>query len=341
MKKFRLVITIVLFVVMAFSLVACKKGNSEELTMEETSMPAYENTFTFMPDTLPTDQTELIRLAAQMYATANQNTQAMQSAAFLVKYNSNIKINLGVATMEIPVQGYRYQLKTGTEFYSTEYAIPGEEGLGSLAGMFSKESSDFASRSYADVTKANYMFSEKSYSPTISKDPETNEVRIESNFSDKNLVSASKWSPEQPLPYYCSAQEEPFYAANRSMTENNILSATIEYCKSLSGNYYRLQLELDVDKEETWERTIEELRSGAGEDAKYTKMTEIIEIWENGYYKSFRSLDHTWSKKGTMTMEFDYNTYYYYDAEHTVPSYYQNFSEAKEKALAYFEENKQ
>lgn len=339
MKAFKIVLSVLLIVALvgmiAVIIFVKSPSSNEELKLEESSKPEYETTFGFVPETLPTDETELIRLAARMYDVANRNTQDLENVAFIIKYNSTISLNLGVS-LPIPIQGYRYQLKNGTEYYATEYAIPGSSGLGGMAGQFSKENSHFASRSYGDASKAEYLYSQKSYAPSIVMDEKTNEPVITSDFSEKNLVPEKLWSPKQPLPYYCSVQSERFYAANRSMSENNILSASIEKCKGQSGDYYRLIIELDVTKEETWERTIDELRQGTAPDGHYTSMTEIIDIWENGYYKSFRSLDKSEWKKGGFSMDFDYNTYYFYDDAHTTPTAYSNFAEAKQNALAFF-----
>lgn len=357
-KKTIVVIVSILLILALLSLLAViifvhNPASNEELILFETVMPEYDNTFTFITaEMLETDEsdsnsfalsektlnncnTNLTELATEMYRVANENAAKMPSYASLIKFASTVTVNVLGKKIDVPVQGYRYKLKNGTEYYATEYSIPGSEGLGPVAGMFAKESSDFASRSYADVTKADYMYSEKSYSPTIELN-DAGEPEIKYDFSEKNMVPTSKWAIEQPVPCYCIEQDDTFYASNRSMSPNNILSPSIEYIKSTGGNYYRIVLDLDVEKEESWERTMDELRQGTGPDAKYTKLHEIIEIWENGYYKSFRSIDHVVWKNGLMEMELDFKTYYYYDEEHCDPASYDNFTEVKEKALVYF-----
>ena len=290
------------------------------------------------PHNLPTDQEDLIALAARMYDVANKNTKRLDKCAFLISYNSNIKGNI-LISFEIPVFGYRYQLKNGTEYWGTEYSIP-QGNAEQAASMFAKENSMFALRSYTDVSKMDYLYSLKSYKPTLVRDEETGVISIESDFSDKNLVPQKKWKIEQKTPVFSSTQEEPYYAAGRPMTTNNIKTASIEYKRSKEGNYYVIVVELDTDEKETWENTIEELRSGAGDDARYDKMTETLEIWENGYYKRFKSEDYcsAWYDAGGkphMEFIFNFDTNFFYEDKYTDPDVYDNFAEAKADALAY------
>lgn len=277
-----------------------------------------------------------IALAAQLYATANANTQNLHAFALSIKYSTSINIVLGsLLTLSIPVVGLRYQVKNGTEYYATEYALPNGDGAEALAGWFAKESSMFASRSYVDIASMDYMYSEKCYSPTMTVDPETGKVTVESDYSAANRVPESKWAKKQPIPVFSMQQDKPYWVANRPMTETNISDATVEYVKSDAGNYYSIVLELDVTKPETYENTIGELRAGAGEDAKYDKMTETLEIWENGYYKRFHSLDLCSAKNGFMTFDFDFDTSFFYGPESTNPANYDNFIEIKQIATEY------
>lgn len=310
----------------------------ENISFGQTSEPDFEGSIDFLnPLFLPKNKQDRIEAAEKLYALANENTQKTDAFALSIKYSTCININLLGAKMSIPVVGLRYQLKNGTEYYATEYAMPEGEGVGVLAGWFAKESSMFASRSYVDIQKMDYMYSEKSYSPTFTVDETTGAVTIVSDFTSDNMVDTKKWAKEQAVPTFSVKQNKPYYVANRPMTKTNILDAEIEYIRSAEGNYYKVVLELDVDKKETWENTIEELRSGAGDDAKYDKMTETLEIWENGYYKRFHSLDLCSAKGGFMTFDFNFDTSFFYGENSLKPSSYDNFLDAKRLALQYNE----
>lgn len=304
----------------------------------EFSEPAYSGAISAFasPNSLPanTAQTkeERIALAARMYEVANANTQHLNGWALSIKYSTCINIG---SFLSIPVVGLRYQLKNGNEYYATEYALPDGDAAGTLAGWFAKESSMFASRSYVDVTKTDYMYSEKCYSPTIEINSETKEVKVTSNYSPDNMVPEEKWAKKQPVPTFSAEQDKPYWVANRPMTATNILDATIEYVETPEGNYYSIVIELDVTKPETYENTIGELRAGAGDDAKYDKMTETLEIWENGYYKRFHSLDYCSASGGIMKFDFDFDTSFFYGESSLKPENYDNFIEVKQIAEAF------
>ena len=66
-------------------------------------------------------------------------------------------------------------------------------------------------------------------------------------------------------------------------------------------------------------------------------MTETLEIWENGYYKRFHSLDLCSAKGGFMTFDFNFDTSFFYGENSLKPSSYDNFLDAKRLALQYNE----
>ncbi|MGN0767958.1 MAG: hypothetical protein ACI4M8_01245 [Christensenellales bacterium] len=306
-------------------------------TTDFSSVRAKLDTFVGKDVSSASVQADLIKASAEAYRTACANAKSAENMYLFV----NCKTTMMPGTiLEIPVIGNRYVLKTGTEFYYTEYSIPGG-GLGGLAGAFAPENTTFALRSYSDASIMDYVYSEKSLSPQFLKADDGSDavVGIERYWDDpEKQISEDKWAKEQLQGIYCSAQTGEYTATDQNITEETIKSAQIEYKTSENGNYYILTLELDTDNPKTTERSIDNLRKGANsEDANYTSMVETIEIWENGYFKYFKSLDE-WAmhgKNGGMSSLIDYETTFYFDAAHTDPTIYMDFAEAKTNALAY------
>lgn len=70
-------------------------------------------------------------------------------------------------------------------------------------------------------------------------------------------------------------------------------------------------MQLDVDNPLTTSKTLVNLKKGAGDSAVYTSISEYIEIWDNGYFKSFLSTDK-W-KSNTLKAVLPYHTTYSYN----------------------------
>ena len=98
------------------------------------------NSLLISPDSIPeTDSEDAINLAYKMYLIANENMKKTDKWTTLVDCSTTMYIG---SLFEIPVVGRRYYLKNGTEYYYTEYQVPGG-GAGGLAGMAAPENSDF------------------------------------------------------------------------------------------------------------------------------------------------------------------------------------------------------
>ena len=309
---------------------------TDSSTIDFSAVRAKLDTFVGKDVSAASVQADLIKASAEAYRTACANAKSAEQMYLFV----NCKTTMFPDTiMEMPVIGNRYVLKTGTEFYYTEYSIPGG-GFGKLAGLFAPENTTFALRSYSDASIMDYVYSEKSLSPKFvtADDGSGAVVGIERYWDDpEKQIPEKNWKKNQPQGIFCSAQEGEYTATDQNITEETIKSAQIEYKTSESGNYYVLTLELDTDNPVTTERSIDNLRKGANsDDANYTSMVETIEIWENGYFKYFKSLDK-WEAKGkiVITSLIDYETTFYFDSKHTDPTIYMDFAEAKTNALAY------
>lgn len=351
---FKILLILAFIAWIALIIVACgSKAAPQAFTPDENSIPTHVSSsgdadFSSVKAKLDalinldtsdeTKKADIINAVAEAYRVACEKTKLADKMYTFVSCKTTM---FPGTILEIPIQGNRYVLKTGTEFYFTEYSIPGA-GLGGLASAFAPENTTFAMRSYSDATTMNYLYSEKSLSPkflTQNADGSGDVIGIERYWDDPNKqVSAEKWAKEQKQSVFCAAQEGIYTATDQNITEETIKSAKIEYKTSENGNYFVLTMELDTDNPITTARSIDNLRAGANSaDANYTSMVETIEIWENGYFKYFKSLDE-WAmhgKKGGINSLIDYETTYYFDDAHTDPSVYMDFAEAKENALKY------
>lgn len=312
--------------------------NSQPVTAPATDFSALKSkliSFSSSAASSESADADLIETCAAAYKLACENAKSADKMYLFVNCNTTM---FPGTFLEMPVIGNRYILKTGTEYYYTEYSIPGG-GFGSLAGMFAPENTTFALRSYADASSMDYLYSEKSLSPKFITSENGDVTGIERYWDDpEKQVSEDKWAKEQPLGIFCSLQDGEYTATDQNIMKENIKKASVEYKTGKAGNYFVLTIELDTDNPLTTERSIDNLRRGANSsDANYTSMVETIEIWENGYFKYFRSVDE-WAmhgKKGGINSRIDYETTFYFDVAHTDPSVYMDFAEVKENALGY------
>ena len=325
-------------------LVGVQTSAPQTFQAEEASIPDFSTTTSFSKVKADLDaflnsdpvqaksQNELIPLSARAYKSICETMKSTRDVYSFV----DCKTTMFPGTiMEIVVQGNRFTLKKDTEYYFTEYSIPGNTGLSGLAGAFSKENTTFALRTYTNANM-DYTYREKSYSPTFKVDENNVTVGIECDWSEGNRVPENLYKTESGQAPFCTNIKGEYFITDQNITEDTIKSASVEYVKSESGNFYRFVIELDTDNPVTTERSIDNLRAGGGAKARYTAMTETIEIWESGYLKYFKSVD-AWQGSNVITINsvIDYTTYFFYDAKYMNPSSYLNFEEVKNAALEY------
>jgi hypothetical protein len=305
---------------------------------DDTSEPYFESTVDsakISPETVPTDQNEARADGYYLYTLANENYKNCDACAFAVDCKTDMLITVGTLfKSNMLVNGYRYSLKTADgEYYYTEYSLT-KGAIGSLMKTLNMqmENTMYAIRSYSD-TSMNYLFSQKSLEPIFNTDETTQKTTIVSNWDKDNLVDS--WKTEQEKPVYLKSQSDTYYQTAQTINENTIEDSQITYVESAKGNYYRLVLTLDTDNPETTALSIGNLKAGAGDDAYYTGMVETVEIWENGYYKSFTSVDKWTAKNGLLNSTITFKTTFYYDRDHLDVSSYLDFAGAKEAAKAY------
>ena len=322
-------------VLMAMILIQ-KEHSKPALKFSSPTRPDFSNTLdSSKTAVIPTDKNALIDFAVYLYDKANENTKNVPFCVFMVDCKTDMTIDIKLGKIEMPVMGSRYIMKRNTEYFYTEYSIPVGETK-ALAGWFAKENTMFATRSYTDVSCMDYLYSEKCYEPKFITNDETGETEILRNWEKSNMVSESKWPTENKAPVFCSEQSGNYAQTDQVINKNTIKNATVEFIESDEGNYYRLIIALDTNNPETTSISIENLRKGADdENAAYYDMVETIEIWDNGYFKKFRSIDKWTAKNGLISSVIDYDTYFYYDEEFAVTENYYDFDDVKKTALEY------
>ena len=262
---------------------------------------------------------DIIHLCYALYNTANLNYKEVNACA----YEVNSLTSVVTAGLEAPVNGYRYCLKSGEEYFFTEYSIPPEDStMGAIMGSFVAESSNFARRQYGTVEMTQLV--------------EQKTLKPKHTLSDGKHLFEADWSKATTnkyvdLPIFCASQEDDYSYTDIVINTNTISSANLSY-DAVQG-VYTMDLTLDCTKYETTKNTIKNVRDSSGcRDAVYTSISEKIKIWDNGYFKYFLSVDNWQGTGGTgnMTSTINFETNFFYDEEHLSLSNYQYGDEFKE-----------
>lgn len=131
--------------------------------------------------------------------------------------------------------------------------------------------------------------------------------------------------------YFHASQKQLYLATDAIIDLDTIQNATLEH--NDAEGYYRLVLELDASSTGAARYLVPLLRKNSGMiKAKYTSITETIEIWDNGFFKRFLSVDK-WSSS-VISSTINYDTAYYYDEASCDLTKYSNNYYATIKALA-------
>lgn len=268
-----------------------------------------------LPD--PDDEEEVIEFVANLYKIACENYQKTENVAYMVKAST-----LMLHTVNVP--SYRFCVKNGEVQSYLEFSFidggtdnPGVAFISGLMGAAAAESTQYAFASYTDSTmdyavKRNVVLGK-------------NAEYIDYTANEDGTVTFDvDWSTpvvsEDGKPVFCASQEEKYQNTDHTITVETIVKAEITY--NAEEGYYRCVMELDPDLAPA-ERTLPKLKAGAGDDAHYTKLTQIMEVWDNGNFKYFNAIDEWEATKGIVTSTIDFRTTYYYDEEHTNVENYQ------------------
>ena len=115
--------------------------------------------------------------------------------------------------------------------------------------------------------------------------------------------------------YFHASQRQAYCVTEAVVNAGTIQHATLTH--NDAEGYYTIVFELDPKATGAARYLLPSLRNNSGmSNAKYTSITETIEIWDNGFFKRFLSVDK-WSgtKVVTISSVINFDTVYYYDAE--------------------------
>lgn len=328
-KKLTIFIAIVLAVVLVLTAVGLTvyfvvfypKRNDKQLRVEVNSeKPQYENVLTMSREDFSSEKD----FALYLYNTACEAFKNCDECAIIEDYVTTTSIK--ALKLNLPCQGCRFTVKTGTEYYYADYSSA-KQSDASLLDMFgAAEDTLFAKRSYTDLATMDYMYTEKVLRPSVEID-EDGAIEIDANWSSDNFVDGYPKHEERPV--FHASQDGFFQQTEMIIEDGTVIGATVTYNEDLG--YYTVSFILDVNNPRTSEKVIDNLRSGM-KNGNYTSITKVYQIWDNGYFRLCDSLDY--ASSGAMELKLDFKSYFKYGEENCDPNMYQYFSEAKERALA-------
>ena len=297
------------------------KKNGNQLRAEvNTEKPTYESVLTQNRDDFSSEKD----YALYLYESACAAFQNYEKCAYVDDYVTTTSINLG-KKLSIPCQGCRFTVKTGTEYYYADYSSADSDVDMLLGWMGKEEDTLFAKRSYADLSKMDYLYTEKVLRPDVNIDD--GNLEVNADWSEGNSVDG--YPKHEDLPIYYASQEGTFQQTEMNITSETVIGATVTYNSELG--YYTVSFILDVNNPKTSEKLIENLRAGM-KGGNYTSITKVYQIWDNGYFRQCESLDY--ASNSWMELKLDFKTYFKYKEEDCDPANYKYFNEAKQNALA-------
>lgn len=271
------------------------------------------------------DETEIKQFVINLHKLAYLNLKNDSKVAWKVTNETEV---LGMDT-----GGVRYFVKNGNEYFNTDYFYVPDGGVNGIVKAAAAETTNYAYRLYYNLDLCR-GFDQKAKELNYEKIEDT--VKFGVNWNKLYFENSEK-SLEIPKYFSESLDESEFYCSF-VWDLDTIKEASVEY-NSIEG-YYEIEVKLDCTKEKTLGTSLLELVSGTGDsNAKYTEVTETIQIWDNGRFKEFFSYDEWFSPKAygiisNVKSANDYKTYFYYDDYSTTISNYQYASEYIEKSIS-------
>lgn len=264
-----------------------------------------------MPDASDADAVK--RAAFELFQLANSNDQ---DCLRRLAYTENIVSTSGIATNNLVID-----LKNNGEYLKYDFQPTIKTDVLKI------EVDGHGKATYTNVDLANAYYVEVGDS-VINADWTG---YADFGDTDGTLVQAtdSMYFHASQAPHYCVTEA--------TVTLDTIQSATLTH--NDAGGYYVIEFKLDPEAA-TAAILLPNLRKNSGiGNAKYTSITETIEIWDNGFFKRFLSVDKWKGTKALVvsinsTIHFD--TVYKYDAASCNLGAYCNgyYSTIKSKAEA-------
>ena len=278
-----------------------------------------------MPD--PNNQEAVKLFAEQLYLKANELYKNTENVAMMVRSST------AMMGGKVNVPGYRYIVKNGDQYNYIEYSFilstgdPTEDLLSGIAGAVEPKNTKFALRKYKDASLDKVLV-ERVVDPVpefkFSEETGGNEYKVD-------WTNVMQEEEEHKIIYY-AAQPELYEQTEQKISAETIISAEVTYYEQ--EGYYKLVLELDPNLATDITRA-RLIASTGNSSAAYTRLTQTIEIWDNGYFRYFRAQDDWGTSTGfiKLSSEIDFNTYFYYDEYWTNTENYQYMATLKDDMM--------
>ncbi len=252
--------------------------------------------------TIPTeeDSDEMKQCAIDLFHIANYNLLHDSQVAYA--------IHTAAEVMGMQTGGVRYYVKNNNEYFNADYFYVPKGGVNGIIKAVAAESTNYGYMCY--YSQANSIHHEKKAKELSYKELENGTIGFRVNWADLYFDQ-----DVEGLPEILDLDQEEYQYCSYLWSIDTIKTAKVSYNEN---GYYEMVVTLDCSKEETYEKGLIYLQQGAGdENAKYTAITETIQIWDNGRYKSFYSYDEWYAPKAygvfSLSSANDYRTDFYYD----------------------------
>jgi len=229
------------------------------------------------------DEEALKSLAYRLYSVANELAQKCPRRAEVSVCD--------VTTTGVEVIEQIMVIKNGDEYLKSDYQQEGK-----IMGITASPSHGKLTYAHIDLDQAYFI--------KVTQIDDSGE-RFTADWSE---VEEQKWVDK---PYFHSSQELLFQESEMWVLPETIKSVTITHDDE--KGFWHIEQELDVSNPKTTEITLANLRasSDSTKKAKYTSVVQTIEIWDNGLFKSFASVDK-WNAGIFVSSVIDYRSYISY-----------------------------
>lgn len=304
-NAFAMLLALVITMFALLSFVACNKEESNFVALKKGNRPSYasilsESDMDAIDGAMSDAATEEQKKAAVMalYNAANRSRQ--QTKISLMLQNSNAGIALGDVIM------HGFNLKNGDKWY---YQLAAQVSTGNVA-------MDKFMASFAGLLKVAYANEDGEYWYSVVKGAES-----ECNCNFATFPYATFILTKQPELFGEEEFKEELHYLESMHEINNmkfcaeILADGAEISYNSAEKFYTVKFSVDMNAdrqllEEWFALPKEDMAVGGQTLVGYKKYEAVLEVWDNGYAKSFRSYSEREAAmalaSGKPTDEFEY-----------------------------------
>lgn len=267
-------------------------------------------------------------LALELYLLASlKDKMADHRAFFSICPTSNVAMG-----MDNSILLNILEIKNGQEYFRIDYRL--KDSI-PLFNFFPTVEQQLNEAIRLVTTERRYMHTNMDHTRyQIITNAQTNEDGIPfADWSNTNAIEEST-DPEadgSSFRIFSKHQEGDYFKSAHVVELDTIEEASVEYNEE---GYYEVYIKLDMALDEFGNNKATEftrplIREGANSDnANYTKIELELQIWDNGYFKEFKSTEF-WSGTVmsfiTVSSKFYYHDVYSYDiADCNIAKYYAN-----------------